>query len=78
MVFQSFALMPWATVRDNVAFGLELRGVPKPQRHARADELLDPGRPEGLREPACRASCRAACSSASASLGPWPSTPRSC
>jgi len=40
MVFQAFALMPWATVRDNVAFGLELRGVPKPKRHARADELL--------------------------------------
>jgi NitT/TauT family transport system ATP-binding protein len=40
MVFQAFALMPWASVRDNVAFGLELRGVPKQQRHARADELL--------------------------------------
>ena len=41
MVFQAFALMPWASVRDNVAFGLELRGVPKPKRHARADELLN-------------------------------------
>jgi NitT/TauT family transport system ATP-binding protein len=41
MVFQAFALMPWATVRDNVAFGLELRKVPKDKRHARADELLD-------------------------------------
>ena len=41
MVFQAFALMPWATVRDNVAFGLELRGVPKDKRLARADELLN-------------------------------------
>ena len=40
MVFQAFALMPWATVRDNVAFGLELRGVPKAKRYPRAEELL--------------------------------------
>ena len=41
MVFQSFALMPWATILANVAFGLELRGVGKSEREAKAAELID-------------------------------------
>ena len=32
VVFQDFALLPWATVQKNVEFGLLLRGVPGPER----------------------------------------------
>jgi glycine betaine/proline transport system ATP-binding protein len=41
MVFQHFGLMPHRRVLDNVAFGLEVQGTPKAQRHARAGEMLE-------------------------------------
>ncbi len=40
MVFQQFGLLPWRTVRDNVALALELSNVPKPERLERADRQL--------------------------------------
>ena len=41
MVFQSIALMPWASVLRNVTFGLELRGVNGSDCRSRAQELIE-------------------------------------
>jgi len=41
MVFQSFALFPWLTVRQNVALGLEALGLPKPEYERKADYYID-------------------------------------
>lgn len=40
-VFQDFALMPWASVIRNVAFGLELRGMNRSEREAIAEKYID-------------------------------------
>jgi glycine betaine/proline transport system ATP-binding protein len=40
MVFQHFGLLAHRSVIDNVAFGLEIQGVGKAERHARAREIL--------------------------------------
>jgi glycine betaine/proline transport system ATP-binding protein len=40
MVFQNFGLLPHRRIVDNVAFGLEIRGVDKEQREAKATEVL--------------------------------------
>ncbi len=41
MVFQQFGLLPWRTVRDNVGFGLELRGEPAATRARVIAEQLE-------------------------------------
>jgi putative spermidine/putrescine transport system ATP-binding protein len=41
MVFQAYSLFPNMTARDNVAYGLRLRGMDAQARRRRADEMLD-------------------------------------
>ncbi|MES2161873.1 MAG: ABC transporter ATP-binding protein [Pseudomonadota bacterium] len=40
MVFQEYALFPWMTVEKNIAFGLEIKGMPQAQITAKVDQLL--------------------------------------
>ncbi len=40
MMWQGLNLFPWRNVIDNVAFGLEMQGVPREQRYERARALI--------------------------------------
>jgi NitT/TauT family transport system ATP-binding protein len=40
MVWQNLNLFPWRSVMDNIAFGLEMRGMPRDARYARARNLI--------------------------------------
>ncbi|MFT0849561.1 ABC transporter ATP-binding protein [Achromobacter sp. F4_2707] len=41
MVFQQYALFPWLTVLDNVAFGLKMKGIGKAERNETAKRFID-------------------------------------
>ena len=41
LVFQTFALLPWLTVQQNVELGLEAQGIPPEERALRAREVID-------------------------------------
>jgi NitT/TauT family transport system ATP-binding protein len=41
MVFQEFALFPWRTVRKNIEFGLEVKGVPQESRAKASAQYID-------------------------------------
>lgn len=41
MVFQSYTLFPWLSVRQNVEFGLKRRGMPAAERREIVDHYLD-------------------------------------
>src|SRR6185437_9748061 len=40
IVFQHFALFPWKTVRGNILYGLERKGMPPAERHRRAEQFV--------------------------------------
>jgi NitT/TauT family transport system ATP-binding protein len=40
-VFQEYSLFPWRTVIDNIAFGLEMKGISKEDRYMVAERYLD-------------------------------------
>src|ERR1700727_3755583 len=48
MMFQEPGLLPWLTVAANIELAQRARKVPKPQRRARAEQLLHTGRLEGF------------------------------
>ena len=66
MIFQHFGLLAHRRVIDNVAFGLEIQGVPKAERLAKSREILSV---VGLEDVANSfpTNSRAACSSGSVS-----------
>src|SRR6266849_128632 len=41
MIFQSYAVWPHMTVRQNVGYGLKMKSIPLPERRSRTDVLLD-------------------------------------
>jgi NitT/TauT family transport system ATP-binding protein len=41
LVFQTFALLPWLTVQQNVELGLEAKGIPAEEREVQAREAID-------------------------------------
>ncbi|MBV7695830.1 ABC transporter ATP-binding protein [Streptomyces sp. TRM70350] len=47
LMFQEHALFPWLTAGKNIELALKLRGVPKPDRRGRAEDLLELVRLQG-------------------------------
>jgi glycine betaine/proline transport system ATP-binding protein len=41
MVFQNYGLLPHRSVMDNVAYGLEIQGIDRPERHRLASEAIE-------------------------------------
>jgi NitT/TauT family transport system ATP-binding protein len=48
MVFQSYALMPWKTVRTNIEFGMKVQGIKRKDRRDRAMHFLKMVKLEGF------------------------------
>ena len=78
MVFQSYTLFPWLTVRDNVCFGLRERGLPRAQQLEIARCASSPRSGCAASRTTTRSSCPAACSSARRSPARSPTTRACC
>ncbi len=50
LIFQSYSLLPWLDVRDNVELPLEARGIPPEERRRRADIHIDKDGLDGYEE----------------------------
>jgi len=50
MVFQSYALFPWKTVRGNVEFGLKMQKLGRHERHQRGQQFIDMVKLTGFEE----------------------------
>ena len=77
MVFQSFALLPWLTVQQNVELAMQAREVPQDVRRDKALRAIDLIGLDGF-ESAYPKDSPAACASGSASPGRSSSIPTSC
>ena len=75
-VFQHYALFRHMTVRENIAFGLKVRKVPKAQIRERVDALLDLVQLSGYAAPLSLAAFRRASGSAWRWRGRWRRGPR--
>lgn len=40
MIFQAYTSFPWLTAKKNIEYGMKILGVPKPEREAKATEML--------------------------------------
>ena len=74
IVFQDFKLLPTKTVRENIAFALEVTGTPRRRIEPAVERVLRARRPHRARPSSTHASCRAASSSAPRSRGPSSTT----
>ena len=76
MVFQSYALYPHMSVRNNIAFGLKMAGVPKAEIDAQGRQGGAASSISPTISTASRASSRAASASASPSAAPSCAQPK--